>query len=93
MDRETTQQLLGTLGEPKEYKWDDMPPPGGIDPGPMPLIDIELDLDEATFSTLSSQPHSRLYRFARQEGLDTKPGDTKAVIVKTILVAYQGENP
>jgi len=92
-DRITYQNMLGFLGKPKEYKWDEAPQPGAIDPGPMPVVEIELELEDATFDTLSALPHSRLYLYAHQEGLEVKPGDTKAVIVKTILADHQGEEP
>jgi len=84
-------QLLDRLGKPKEYLEDESPPPGAIDPGPMPPVEIELDLDEMNFENLSTIPHAKLYLYAQQKGLEVKPGDTKAVIVKTILTATQGE--
>lgn len=90
-ERDMLRGVLERLGKPKEYKWDEVPQPGAIDPGPMPVVDIELDLDDATFETLSSLPHSRLFLFAQQEGLEVKPGDTKARIVKLILDSHQGE--
>jgi hypothetical protein len=92
-EREFFQKMLEHLGKPKEYEWDETPQPGAIDPGPMPVVDIELELEDATFETLSTLPHSRLYLYAYQEGLEVKPGDTKAVIVKAILAAHQGEEP
>jgi len=92
-ERDRLRVFLTGLGKPKDYKWDEEPQPGAIDPGPMPAVTIEVDLDGATFETLAALPHSRLYLYANQEELDIKPGDTKAVIVKAILTAIQGENP
>lgn len=92
-EREHYQHALGFLGKPKIYSNLESPPPGAIDPGPMPPMELELDLEEATFDSLSTIPHSRLYFYARQEGLEVSPGDTKAQIVTTILSYSQGENP
>ena len=90
-ERKFLLQALDQLGKPKEYLEDEKPLPGAIDPGPMPPVEIALDLDEMTFENLSTIPHAKLYLYAQQEGLEIKPGDTKAVIVKTILTATQGE--
>lgn len=90
-ERKFLLQLLDGLGKPKEYLEDAVPPPGAIDPGPMPPVEIELELDEMNFENLSTIPHTKLYLYAQQEGLEVKPGDTKAVIVKKILTATQGE--
>jgi hypothetical protein len=94
-DREFARKALESLGAPKVYSADEPPQPGAIDPGPMPVVDIELELelDDMTYDSLTTLPHSRLYLYAQQEGLDIKPGDTKAVIVKTILAAQQGDEP
>jgi len=89
-ERDRFRAQLDGLGKPKVYKWDE-PQPGAIDPGPMPVVAIELDLDDATFETLSKQPHSRLFLFAQQQGLEIKPGETKAKVINTILAAHQGE--
>lgn len=92
-ERENHQRSLDLLGKPKVYSNSEPPPPGAIDPGPMPAVEIELDLDSATHDSLSTIPHSRLYLYARQEGLEVNPGDTKAQIVTAILGFSQGENP
>jgi hypothetical protein len=84
---------LEILGKPKVYTNSGPPQPGAIDPGPMPAVEIEIDLDSATHDSLSTILHSRLYLYARQEGLEVSPGDTKAQIVTTILGSSQGENP
>lgn len=92
MERDRAVTMLAVIDKPKDYKWDEAPQPGAIDPGPMPTVDIEMDLESATFDTLSTESHTRLYLYAHQEGLEVSPGDTKAVIIKMIL-ASQGEKP
>lgn len=87
------QEHLASLGQPKQYDLDTEPQPGAIHPGLMPVVDIELELENMTFENLSRLPHSRLYLYACQEDLDVAPGNTKAVIVKTILASFQGEKP
>lgn len=84
---------LKLVGEPKVYSDSEPPPPGAIDPGPMPPVEIELDLDNASYDSLSPHAHSRLYLYARQEGLDVKAGDTKAQVINLILRSIQGEKP
>ena len=91
-ERQNYQLILDHLGEPKVYSVTDTPTPGALHPGPMP-VDIEIDLDGATLETLSSIAHSRLYLYARQEGLEVQPGDTKVQIVKAILATVEGETP
>ena len=91
-ERERYQQYLALVGQPKVYSSSESPQPGALDPGPMPVVALELDLENATVDSLSILPHSRLYLYARQEGLEINPGDTKAQIVKTILGSSQGEN-
>jgi hypothetical protein len=91
-ERGRVERTLENAGAPKIYSLDEPPPPGAVDPGPMPPVEIELDLDGATHTTLSALPHSRLYLYARQQGLDVNPGDTKATIVETILADPQGED-
>ncbi|HUW59284.1 MAG TPA: hypothetical protein VMZ92_21805 [Planctomycetota bacterium] len=86
-------QALARVGEPKVYSLDEPPPPGAVDPGPMPPVEIEIDLTEATHDSLSALPHSQLYLYVRQQGLEVKPGDTKVTIISTILADRQGENP
>ena len=85
-------EALETVGEPKVYSLDEAPAPGSRDPGPMPQVDIQIDLDEATHDSLSAIPHSQLYLYVRQQGLEVKPGDTKATIVSMILAEPQGED-
>ena len=85
MGREVFRKTLEGLGKPKKYTWDEDPQPGAIDPGPMPVVTLELELDGATFETLYVLPHSRLFLYAQQQGLEVKPGDTKAVVVQTVL--------
>lgn len=92
-ERENFQKKLDFVGKPKVYSDSEPPKPGAIDPGPMPLVELELDVGSATFDSLSVMPHSRLYLYARQEGLEVNPGDTKAQIVTTILGSSQGDNP
>jgi len=57
----------------------------------MPVMAIEIETEDMTFESLSTLSHSRLFQYARQEGLDINPGDNKAVIVNAILAASQGE--
>ena len=90
-ERKLLLQFLDMLGKPKEYSEGEEPPPGAIDPGPMPPVEIKLEVEEMNFENLSTILHSKLYLYAQQEGLEVKPGDTKAVIVQTILTATQGE--
>jgi len=92
-ERRRLQQTLQRTGAPKIYSLNEPPPPGALDPGPMPAVEIEIDLDGADHDSLSALPHSRLYLFARQQGLDVNPGDTKVTIVSTILAHAQGEDP
>lgn len=92
-ERELFQSQLVRVGAPKVYDSSEPSQPGALDPGPMPPVVLELDLEAASFDSLSTIPHSRLYLYARQEGLEVDPGDTKAQVVKTILGSIQGENP
>ena len=89
----TRRRLLGELarlGQPKIYRAEATPPPGALDPGPMPRPDIELDLETATVESLSATPHTRLYLYARQQGLEVNPADTKVQTIGKILDAIQG---
>lgn len=91
--RERLNHYLENLGKPKVYSFDEPPKPGALDPGPMPQPAVEIDVGTATYDSISSLPHTRLYMYARQHGLQVNPGDTKAQIVKAILADIQGENP
>lgn len=91
-ERQRVTRMLGELDKPKQYRPDDPPQPGALDPGPMPPAGIDLGSDSSTFESLSKHTHSRLYLYAIQEGLNVNPGDTKAKIVQTILDQEQGEN-
>lgn len=92
-ERDRLGRDLKTFGLPKVYSFDEPPKPGSLDPGPMPQVDVEIDVDGGTYDSIASLPHTRLYMYARQQGLEVNPGDTKAQIVKTILATIQGENP
>jgi len=92
-ERDRLRRFLQTLGQPKVYSFNEPPQPGSLDPGPMPQADVEIDVDGATYDSIAALPHTRLYMYARQHGLETNPGDTKAQIVKTILATIQGGNP
>lgn len=81
---------LAGLGKPKVYDASEPPLPGALNPGPMPQPAIELDLETSTIESLSAIPHTRLYLYALQEGLEVNPGDTKVQTIKTILDAIQG---
>jgi hypothetical protein len=88
--RRALERQVHGLGGPKVYSADDPPPPGAIDPGPMPVDPIDLPLT-STYESLSATPHTRLYLFALQQGLDIHPGNTKAQLVLTILSYFQRE--
>lgn len=87
VDAETRRRIegqIGKLGEPKIYSADDPPPPGAINPGPMPVGDVQLPPDPS-HETLSAMPHTRLYLFAVQRDLEVHPGNTKVQVIETIL--------
>lgn len=92
-ERRRLEQMFHRVGEPRVYSLDEPPPPGALDPGPMPNIRVEVDVEGATHDTLDAYPHARLYLYARDRGLEVRPGDTKATIVQAILAASQGEDP
>lgn len=86
-DMETRRRIerqIRNLGEPKVYSADDPPPPGAIDPGPMPIGDVEMPSDPS-HETLSAMPHTQLYLFAVQQGLEVHSGNTKVQVIETIL--------
>jgi len=91
-ERKRVARMLAGLDKPKQYRPDEPPQPGAIDPGPMPPAGIDLGSGFLTFESLSKHVHSRLYLYAVQEGLNVTPGDTKAKIIQTILNQEQGKN-
>ena len=91
-ERDRLGRSLKTSGKPKVYSFDEPPQPGSLDPGPMPQEDVEIDAEGATYNSLSTLPHTRLYMYARQHGLAVNPGATKAEIVRMILADIQGGN-
>jgi hypothetical protein len=92
-ERGRLERTLEGVGQPKVYSLDEPPPPGALDPGPMPPVEIALALEDAPYDSVSALPHSRLYLYARQQGLEVNPGDTKATIVSTVLADLQGGDP
>ena len=84
-------QELTTAGSPKDY--DTEPQPGAVDPGPMPVTPIAIDLAEATHDSLATLSHARLFLFATQQNIDVRHGNTKAQVIEAILGSVQGETP
>lgn len=84
-ERAYLQTELAKVGAPKVYSAEEPSPPGAIDPGPMPVVPIQIDLANATHDSLSALPHTRLYLYAVQQGLEVHASDTKALIILKLL--------
>lgn len=89
-ERSRLLQRLASLGHPKVYEANPSPVPGAIDPGPLPPKNIFIDVANATYSTLSALPHTRLYLYATQQRLNVHSTDTKDQVILALLEHAQG---